>query len=101
LPELDHFSEPFLAGIARRQGRNSAQALALLRGSFELADLARVAADPAVLEQDGDVFTLRRALVIRRGAEFVLPEGSVLRLATASVGGRSAWLVIAALEWRT
>jgi hypothetical protein len=37
LPELDHFSEPgFLAGIARRQSRNSAQALALLRGSFEL-----------------------------------------------------------------
>jgi poly(beta-D-mannuronate) C5 epimerase len=85
LPEFDHFSDPeFLAGIARRQGRNSALALVLLRGSFEVADLARAAADPAVLEQDGDVFTLHRPLVIRRGAALVLPEGSVLRLATAS-----------------
>jgi mannuronan 5-epimerase len=84
LPELDHFSEPeLLAGIARRQGRNGALALVLLRGSFELAELARAAADPASLEQDGDVFTLRRPLVIRRGAALVLPEGGVLRLATA------------------
>ena len=85
LPEFDHFSDPeFLAGIARRQGRNGALALVLLRGSFELADLARAAADPAVLEQDGHLFTLRRPLVIRRGAALVLPEGRVLRLATAS-----------------
>jgi poly(beta-D-mannuronate) C5 epimerase len=85
LPELDRFSEPeLLAGIARRQGRNGALALVLLRGSFELAELARAAADPAALEQDGDVFTLRRPLVIRRGAALVLPEGGVLRLATAS-----------------
>ena len=85
LPEFDHFSDPeFLAGIARRQGRESAEALVLLRGSFELADLARAAADPAVLEQDNHVFTLHRPLVIRRDAALVLPEGSVLRLAIAS-----------------
>jgi mannuronan 5-epimerase len=85
LPEFDHFSDPeLLAGIARRQGGNDALALVLLRGSFELADLARAAADPAVLAQDGDVFTLRRPLVIRHGAALVLPEGSVLRLVSAS-----------------
>ena len=85
VPELDHFAEAaFLAGIARRQGRDEAEALVLLRGSFELADLARALAAPAVLEQDGNVFTLRRPLVIGRGAALVLPEASVLRLVTGS-----------------
>jgi poly(beta-D-mannuronate) C5 epimerase len=85
VPELDHFAEAaFLARIARRQGRDEAEALVLLRGSFELADLARALAAPAVLEQDGNVFTLRRPLVIGRGAALVLPEASVLRLVTAS-----------------
>ena len=90
LPELGHFSDAeFLAEIARRQGRAAAEALVLRRGSFELAELARAAADPAVLEQDGAIFTLRRPLVIRRSAALVLPEGSVLRLAT----GDGAFLV--------
>ena len=56
----------------------------LRRGSFDLAELARAAADPAVLEQDGAIFTLRRPLVIGRGAALVLPEGSVLRLGTGT-----------------
>ena len=91
LPEFDHFSDPeFLAGIARRQGRNGALALVLLRGSFGLAELARAAADPAVLEQDGDVFTLHRALVIRRGAALVLPRGACC-----------AWRPRASRSWST
>ncbi len=90
LPELGHFSDAeFLAEIARRQGRAAAEALVLRRGSFELAELARAAANPAVLEQDGAIFTVRRPLVIRRSAALVLPEGSVLRLAT----GDGAFLV--------
>jgi hypothetical protein len=83
VPELDHFADAaFLARIARAQGRDEAEALVLLRGSCELADLARALAAPAVLEQDGNVFTLRRPLVIRRGFALVLPEASALRLVT-------------------
>jgi poly(beta-D-mannuronate) C5 epimerase len=83
LPEFRHFSDAeFVAWIARRQGRAAAEALVLRRGSLELAELARRLADPAVLEQKDDAFTLRRPLVIRRGAALVLPEGSVLRLST-------------------
>jgi poly(beta-D-mannuronate) C5 epimerase len=83
IPEFGHFSDAkFVAWLARRQGRAAAQALVLRRGSFELAELARRLADPAVLERNGDSFTLRRPLVIRRGAALVLPEGSALRLST-------------------
>ena len=83
IPEFGHFSDTeFVAWIAQRQGRAAAEALVLRRGSFELAELARRLADPAVLERNGDTFTLRRPLVVRRGAALVVPEGSVLRLST-------------------
>jgi poly(beta-D-mannuronate) C5 epimerase len=83
LPELGHFSDAgFLAGMARRQARPAAEALVVLRGSYRLDELARAVADASVLAQDGDVFTLRRPLVIRRGAALMVDAGSEVRLST-------------------